>query len=412
MAFEPVQQQERIQSLDVLRGFALLGILVMNISAFSMPSAAYFNPSAWGNLEGLDGLVWRAAHLLADFKFMAIFSMLFGAGIVLMWERAEARSQGAAGVHYRRMFWLIVFGLLHAHLLWYGDILYWYGMTGLFVYLFRKRSPTTLIVVGVLLLGMASAIMYLAGTSFEQWPEEARTEIVADMDPGEEAKQAEIAQYRGSWLEQMEPRRSSAIEMQTSTYLSWALWRVGGLMLLGMALYKLGVMSAKRSRRFYQGLIAVAVVIGLPVTWYGIEYNFAIDWRAPYYFFLGLQFNYWASVLVALGWIGVVMLACQRDVGWFTRPLAAVGQMAFSNYILQTLICTTLFYGHGFGLFATFERGAQMLVVLAVWVFQLIVSPIWMRRFRYGPLEWLWRTLVYLKAQPFRRHPHPRPDSQ
>ncbi len=407
MAIEPVRQDERIQSLDVLRGFALLGILVMNISSFSMPSAAYFNPTAWGSLEGLDGLVWRVAHLLADFKFMAIFSMLFGAGIVLMWERAEARSQGAAGVHYRRMFWLIVFGLLHAHLIWYGDILYWYGMTGLFVFLFRKRSPTTLIVVGVLLLGVASAITYLAGTSFEHWPEEAQIEIVEDMDPSDEAKQAEIEQYRGSWLEQMEPRRSSAIEMQTSTYLSWAFWRVSGLMLLGMAIYKLGVLSARRSRRLYQGLIAVALVVGLPVTWYGIQYNFAIEWRAPQYFFLGLQFNYWASILVALGWISVVMLACQRGVGWFTQPLAAVGQMAFSNYILQSLICTTIFYGHGFGQFASLERSAQMLVVLIVWVLQLIVSPIWMRHFRYGPLEWIWRTLVYLKAQPFRRHPHP-----
>ena len=144
MTLQPVQQKERIASLDVLRGFALLGILLVNVGAFSMPSAAYFNPSAYGSLEGIDGFVWRAVHLLADFKFMAIFSMLFGAGIVLMWQHAEVQSEGSAGIHYRRMFWLIVFGLLHAHLLVYGDILYWYGVTGLFVFLFRKRSPTTL----------------------------------------------------------------------------------------------------------------------------------------------------------------------------------------------------------------------------------------------------------------------------
>jgi uncharacterized protein len=407
MAFEPVQQSERIQSLDVLRGFALLGILVMNISAFSMPTAAYFNPTAWGRLDGLDGWFWQATHLLADFKFMAIFSMLFGAGIVLMWQRAEARSQGSAGIHYRRMFWLIVFGLLHAHLLWYGDILYWYGMTGLLVYLFRKRSPPTLIVLGVLFLGVASALMYLGGVSFEQWPEAARAEVIEKLDPPEAIKQEEISQYRGTWLEQMQPRRVQAIELETSTFLTWALWRIGGLMLLGMALFKLGVLSAARSRGFYITLIALAALIGIPATWHGIQYNLAIDWRAPEFFFLGLQFNYWASVLVAMGWIGAVILLCQRGVAWFTRPLAAVGQMAFSNYILHSLICTTLFYGHGFGLFATVERTGQMLIVLAVWILQLTVSPIWMRHFRYGPLEWLWRSVVYLKLQPFRRKPHP-----
>ena len=409
MTLEPVQQKERIGSLDVLRGFALLGILLVNIGSFSMPSAAYFNPSAYGSLEGIDGIAWRTAHLLADFKFMAIFSMLFGAGIVLMWQRAEARAEGSAGIHYRRMFWLIIFGLLHAHLLWYGDILYWYGVTGLLVFLFRKRSPTTLIVVGLLLIAIASAFMYVGGASYEDWPEADQAEIVADMDPPEAVKQAEIQKYRGSWLEQMQPRRKMAIEMETSTYLAFALWRVGGLMLLGMAFFKLGVLSAARSQTFYVTLVAIAVVIGLPVIWAGIEYNVGIDWQAPYFFFFGLQFNYWASLLVALGWIGLVMLLCQRGVGWFTRPLAAVGQMAFSNYILQTLICTTLFYGHGFGLFGSLARSSQMLVVLAVWILQLIVSPIWMRHFRYGPLEWLWRTLVYLQRQPFRRRPHPDP---
>ncbi len=307
MQVEPVQQAERIQSLDVLRGFALLGILVMNIGSYSMPSAAYFNPTAYGSLEGLDSIVWRAAHLLADFKFMAIFSMLFGAGIVLMWERAEARSRGSAGLHYRRMFWLVIFGLLHAHLLWYGDILYWYGMTGLLVFLFRKRSPTTLIIVGIVSMGIASSMMYLAGASYENWPDEARAEIVAEMDPPDEAIRLELEQYRGTWLEQMQPRRKMATDMETSTFLSWALWRIGGLMLLGMALYKLGVLSAARSRRFYLGLVAVAVVIGLPLTAWGIRYNFAIDWQAPQFFFFGIQFNYWASVLVALGWVGFVM---------------------------------------------------------------------------------------------------------
>lgn len=144
--------------------------------------------------------------------------------------------------------------------------------------------------------------------------------------------------------------------------------------------------------------------MGIPIIIYGMQRNFAQGWAAPDFFFLGQQFNYWASLLVALGWVSLVMLACQRaSLGWFTQRLAAVGRMAFTNYILQTAICTTLFYGHGFGLFGQVERTGQAGIVLAIWAFQLIVSPIWLRHFMFGPLEWLWRSLVYLKRQPFRR---------
>src|SRR5262249_19871775 len=140
-----VAETERIASIDVLRGFALLGILVMNIQSFAMVGAVYDNPTAYGNLNGANFVVWLLSHLLAEQKFISIFSMLFGAGIVLMWRRAESSGAGPARLHYRLMGWLIVFGLLHAYLLWYGDILYTYGICGLFVYLFRRKSPRTLV---------------------------------------------------------------------------------------------------------------------------------------------------------------------------------------------------------------------------------------------------------------------------
>src|SRR5258708_23123865 len=136
---------ERIVPMDVLRGFALLGILVMNIQLFAMVEAAYDNPTAYGDLNGANFLVWLLSHLFADQKFISIFSMLFGAGIVLMWRKAERSGARPARLHYRRMGWLILFGLLHAYLLWYGDILYAYGICGLFVCLFRRKSPRTLI---------------------------------------------------------------------------------------------------------------------------------------------------------------------------------------------------------------------------------------------------------------------------
>lgn len=401
---QPVSQAQRIVSLDVLRGVALLGILTMNIGAFSMPAAAYFDPTAHGDLGGADGLVWGFAHALFDLKFMAIFSMLFGAGIVLMSQRQEVKGQPAAGLHYRRMFWLLVFGLLHAYLLWWGDILVWYSACGLVVYLFRRLGPRRLIVLGLLSIALPSALQLFSVATFEHWPAEAREQVVRDMKPAAETKAKEIADYRGGWLEQMQSRVPKAAEMHTAAFLTWAMWRVGGLMLLGMALFKLGVFGAERSRRFYQALVVAAVVLGLPAIAYGIRFNFSIDWRAPDYFFLGLQWNYWASLLVALGWVGVVILLFQKlGLSRWTRPLAAVGQTAFTNYILQTVICTSIFYGHGLGLFGRVDRVGQVGVVLAVWTLQLIASVWWLRRFRFGPLEWLWRSLVYLQPQPFRR---------
>ncbi len=400
----PVGESQRIASLDVLRGFAVLGILVVNIGAFSMPSAAYFDPTAYGDLSGVNGWVWRLTNALADLKFMAIFSMLFGAGIVLMTQRAESGGRSPTGLHYRRMAWLILFGLLHAHLLWYGDILYWYGMCGLLVYLFRKVRPQWLIVWGLVSIAIASGMMLLAGFSMPSWPQAMMEQVALELKPPPEVIAAEVATYRGGWLEQMDHRVPKSLEMEINTFLVWAAWRVSGLMLLGMALFKLGLFSARRSPKLYAALIVVAGFVGIPVIVYGMQRNFAVDWDVTYYFFFGLQFNYWASLLVSVGWVSVVMLVCQRpSLGMLTRPLAAVGRMAFSNYILQTVICTTLFYGHGFGLFGQIERAGQAMIVVAVWAVQLILSPIWLRYFLFGPLEWLWRSLVYLERQPFRR---------
>jgi uncharacterized protein len=400
----PVTESQRIDSLDVLRGFAVLGILAMNIQSFSMISATYFNPTAFGDLAGANGWVWRLTHILVDMKFMAIFSMLFGAGIVLMTERADSSGRSPTAVHYRRMAWLILFGLLHAHLLWYGDILYWYGMCGLVVYLFRRLRPRWLFIWGLSSLAITSGLMASAGWSMQFWPPEVMEQFTLDWQPTAEMVAAEVAAYRGGWLEHMSYRVPEALELETSVFLFWAGWRVGGLMLLGMALFKLGVFSARRSPGLYRTLIAIAFLIGIPVILYGMQRNFASGWDARYSFFYGQQFNYWASILVALGWVSLVMLVCQKPrLAPLTRPFAAAGRMAFTNYIVQTIICTAIFYGHGFGLYGQVERSGQVAIVVAVWVFQLVVSPIWLRHFMFGPLEWLWRSLTYWRRQPFRR---------
>jgi len=403
----PTSQSERIIALDVLRGFALLGILVMNIQSFSMVGAAYLNPTAFGNLEGANLWVWLLSHLLADQKFMTIFSMLFGAGVALMTSRAESRDRPAAKLHYRRMGWLIVFGLAHGYLLWYGDVLFLYGVCGLLVYSFRKLPPRRLILIGLLSLAISSVFYLSVGLSMTHWPQDTVEEFrSSSWRPNPEMVAKETAAYRGGWLDQMTVRFPGVFFFQTFVLLIWGLWRAGGLMLIGMALFKLGVFSAERSASFYRRMLVAGVFVGLPVVAHGVYRNFEANWDVAYSFFLGSQFNYWGSVAVSLGWVGLVMLVVRSSaLTALTRRLAAVGQTALSNYVLHTIVCTTLFYGHGFGLFGQIERVGQIAIVAAVWVIQLLLTPLWLKRFRFGPLEWLWRSLAYKAKQPLRRAP-------
>jgi uncharacterized protein len=404
---QPVAEKERIVSIDVLRGFALLGILPMNIQYFSMISAAYGNPTAYGDLRGANYWVWSLCHVLADQKFMTIFSMLFGAGILLMTSRIEATGKPSAALHYRRMGWLILFGLAHAYLLWSGDILVAYGMCGFLVYLCRKLRPRTLLVLGLLTIAVASASLALYGAWSRHWSP-AQLQIAREQLWMPTASQAanEIRAYRGSWSAQMQFRVPDSIQMENIVFVAFTFWRVTGLMLAGMALFKLGVFSAKQPASLYWTMIAIALCYGIPITVYGTHRDFAAGWDFRYSFFYGAQFNYWASLLVSLGWVGAIMHASRAAALLpLTRRLAAVGRMAFTNYIMHTIICTTIFYGHGFALFAKVERVWQFAIVVAIWLLQLIVSPIWLKHFFFGPLEWLWRCLTYQQWAPLRRNP-------
>ena len=395
----------RIDAIDVLRGAAVLGILVLNVQAFAMPGAAYFNPTAYGDLEGANLHVWVAGRMLADQKFMTIFSMLFGASIVLMADRAAARGN-ARRMHYRRMGGLLIIGLLHAHLLWSGDVLFLYAVCGMLVYPLRRQPPLRLLGLGVALLSIASAFSVVSGLSLPHWPEETLTSVTRDVwRPSPEMIAAELAAYRGGWLDQQPLRSANALEFETYILITWGVWRAGGLMLIGMALFRTGVFSAERSLRFYAALIAAAAAIGLPLVAWGIAIDFARGWPL-WSLFVGVQLNYWPSIAVSLGYVGLIMLACRTPaLHTLTRPFAAVGRTALSNYLLQTILCTTIFYGHGLGWFGSVDRLGQMGVVAAVWAVQLIVSPLWLRRHRFGPAEWAWRSLTYGARLPLRGAP-------
>jgi uncharacterized protein len=400
----PTVQSDRIVSLDVLRGFAVLGILVMNIQDFSMIGSAYFNPNTYGDLSGLNHLVWLLSHVLADTKFLTIFSMLFGAGIVLMAQRMESRGRKPAPVHYRRMLVLLFFGLAHGWLLWSGDILYAYAMCGFLVYMFRRRKPKTLLALGIAGVAITSALGLVTQATMAYWPPESLAEMAHWWGPTEAQIAAEVEAFRGGWSEQNLFRFGITANMETTVFLTYSLWGGTGLMLLGMGLFKLGVFGAGLPDQIFRRMIGAGLFLGIPLFALGVWYQEVTGWALETGFFGGRQFNLWGGLLVALGWIGLVMLFCKRFPGSrLHRALAATGQMALTNYLVQTLVCTTIFFGHGFGLFGSVERTGQALIVLAIWAFQLVLSPWWMSRFRFGPFEWLWRSMTYLRVQPLSR---------
>ena len=392
----PVPPGERIQALDQLRGVAVLGILIMNIQHFSMPASAYINPTAYGDLTGANRWVWILSHMLASGKFMSIFSMLFGAGILLFTERAGIKGLNPARLHYRRMGWLLLFGLLHAYLLWTGDILVSYSLCGMLVFLLRDLRPSVQVRYAFVFFLIPVLWDLFSAWSMPYWPEGTVRSAMESWAPDKSVIQHQLQVYRSRWLDQMELRIPGSLFMQTRYFLMRPLWRVTALMLLGMVLYRHNVLSGMRSSRYYTRMMLTGLGTGYALSGLGVYLNFRHQWTLEYSMFPGSQFNYVGSVLTALGYVGGIMLVSRT--GGFNgakRGLAAVGRMAFSNYILMTLLCTFLFYGHGLGLFGQVERKFQILMVPAIWIILIIFSIAWLKRFKFGPLERIWRGLTY-----------------
>jgi uncharacterized protein len=334
--------------------------------------------------------------MLASEKFMSIFSMLFGAGILLFTERAEQKGNNSALLHYRRMGWLLIFGLMHAYLLWTGDILVSYSLCGMLVFLFRNKRPFTLVGIAFAFFLVPILLELYFVWSIPYWPEETMQFTMDSWKPGTETLQHYLDVYRSGWWDQMELRVPGSIFMQTGYFFMEAFWQVMALMLLGMALYKGEFFTGSRSSSFYRRTILIGLLSGYMLSGLGVWLNFNYQWTMEFSMFLGSEFNYVGSVGVAMGYSALVMLFSKAPAGKGIKAvLSAVGRMAFSSYILMTLVCTFLFYGHGLGLYGSMERKYQILLVPAIWILITILSTWWLRRFRFGPLERIWRALTY-----------------
>lgn len=431
LAVAPVRTEERISAIDTVRGFALLGILLMNILSFGLPASAYSNPAPAGGATGLNLFTWGIVTVLGEGKMRAIFSMTFGASVYLLIDRLSRKGAAAdaADIHYRRMLWLLLFGMIHAYLIWAGDILFPYAMMGLLLYPLRKLSPKALLITaGIMMICIAgSGLGYhfhlkslhheyqlvqadeKAGKKLTKDQEETKKDweqTVTDFTPSAEDLKKETEAHLGGYFKLLAFRAKTVYRIHSFPIYVPPVWfDMLDMMLIGMAFIKLGVLTGKYSSKFYVWMAFISFAIGLPA------HAFSVWWAAKQHFSIEsmtLTFGlYEFGRFTAFGYIALLLLLVKSGaLRAATKTLAAVGQMAFSNYILTSLICTTIFEGYGFGLFGKLQRYQLYGVVLVVWLVILVLSPIWLDHFRFGPLEWVWRSLTYWKKQPFRIRDH------
>jgi len=398
---DPVEPKKRILSLDILRGVAVLGIVVMNIQSFAMPSVAYSNPTAYEGLSGYDLYVYLGSYIFADQKFMSIFSMLFGASLVMLSQKARKEHLRSTDLQNRRLIFLAFFGLVHAYLIWYGDVLFMYAICGFAMFIFRRKKSVVQIRVGIALLVVGSLISLLLGYTVPFWePGEYEATKTQIWTPNAEDIAREIEYYRGAWEKQILFRAPQAFGLQTTVFVFENFWRITGLMLIGMALYKRNVFKAKQSTKYYIKMTFYGLGIGLPLVLAGAFFNFNYDWDFRLSFFFISQLNYWGSILMALGYIGIIMLICKgANKSVLLQRFGDVGRMALSSYLIQSIILGFVFYGHGLGLFGDIERSVQGIMILGMWVVNIVFAWLWLSNYKYGPFEWAWRSLTYGKLQ-------------
>ena len=394
----PVAASDRHMSLDVLRGLGVMGILAVNAVAFALPMEVYMAPNLSPfPLIGAEGEAWWVVQTFFHFKFVTLFSILFGVSILLVGGERSDLARGA--LLRRRLAWLLVFGLAHGLLIWFGDILLLYAVAGFGVMLVRSWKPMTLFIVAMVVILIGSTLAVLPMIALEYAPAATRAEVLGQMPLGKASDVlTAIAVVKSGLAGAMSENFKDWLFLQPVS-LFFVIWRTGALMMLGMALYKWGFLTGRAPAWVYGALVAFAAV-GLWVTGMESREKLAIDFAQPRsngMLQLGFEF---LTLPITLGYASLAILLLKLDLARkLLNPLARLGQMAFTNYITQSLIMTTIFWGgRGLGLFGDLDRVEQWMIVIAIWGLQLIWSPLWLSRFSMGPLEWVWRRLAYGKG--------------
>jgi uncharacterized protein len=406
----PVLPTERLVVLDILRGFALFGILAVNMAYFSTPIYSILaGLEPWDS--ALDNAVTWLIRFVFESKFYMLFSFLFGLGLSIQMARAAARGTRFVPFYVRRLLILLVIGLAHALLIWIGDILTTYALLGFPLLLFRRRGPAALLIGAGILLAVPLLFSVLPAALLElsRLSPEARVEIdrsVADSATfyARQAEQAQRVYATGSFAA-ITAQRAQDLAFFYPIYLLFVSPTILAMFLLGLYAGKRGIFQESAAHR---PLLRRVLVWGLSIGLAGnLIYATISDLSSRA---LPTLLSAVAAVAggisapaLCLGYIAAITLLVQR-AGWRPRLtlLAPVGRMALSNYLLQSLVCTTLFYGYGFGLFGQVGPAPGLLLTIVIYTLQIPLSHWWLRRFQFGPVEWLWRTLSYGRPQPFR----------
>jgi uncharacterized protein len=417
---------ERIGWLDSARGFALLGILVMNSTGMGLFDSAYINFSIDVDPDKGDFFAWALMTTYLEASMRTLFSILFGAGVILFIERLQTKG-GAVNpvdIHGRRMLWLILFGLLNTFLLVYPyDILLWYGIAGLLLFPFRNLPWRKLLILMACFMLIQTLGFRYSSISTAEAEQAAFNEVIAAEEAGKELSD-EQEEAKDKWTKKLKKWNGDPENLQkskdlnlkgnpielwknlTSDYLKYftstGFWRflndVIIAVILGMAMFRAGLMTARPNANAAWIMLILGYGVGLSIggmrTW--------MLWTSDFEIMSGMNFNYLYDlrrIPIAIGHLAVIQLLFIYNVfGFLRNMLGAVGRMAFTNYLVQSLLQVLAWTGFGLGLHQQLDRSEVWIVIGIIWVFQAIFSMWWLKKYQMGPLEWVWRSLTYGKS--------------
>jgi uncharacterized protein len=374
------------------------------------------NPAAYGSESLADYASWAFNFVLIDGKMRGLFSFLFGASMLLVIEREEASGRSAASIHFRRMFWLLVFGLIHFYFIWFGDILAAYAQVGMIAYLFHRLSAKALIAWGAGLVVVQTLVFaFIAFATFYLQSAAAEPGASAELlQQWEETKQifgaptgaaltAKLAMFQGGYGPLVEHRLLDEL-WRPFTSLPFFGWETLAYFLFGMALLKTGFFHGAWQPARYKRLLLIGYGIGIPVYALLAFILYRDGFSVPMVFACSMAATVPLRPLMVVATAALIILAARKG-GALVGRIAAAGRAAFTNYLGSSILMTTLFYGYGAGLYGSMSRIELWVVVIAMWALMLVWSKPWLEQFNHGPLEWLWRSLSRGRVEPLRRVP-------
>ena len=348
---------------------------------------------------------------------MGLFTLLFGVGVVLLAEKREAKGQKVGWGHYSRMLWLFAIGALHYWYVWEGDVLTLYAMIGLVVYPIHKLSIKMILGISCLGFVLSICLFHVSNLDEESLHGGSYSELLAFYSPTQEQMEQEIAEKKGTYEDVMRSARSGFsedyIEDTNTENGGDVIARIGfamvvktfSIMCLGMVLYKSGFILGAWPAHRYLTVMKLCLIFGFVLSTFSLFWSYIHDWATTTYFSISMALSAVGAMFVTLAYATLFILIVQKNIleQWVTR-ISKVGQMAMTNYLMQSVFCAFVFYGHGLGLFGALSRLELLPIVVMIWILQIHFSNFWLSRFTQGPMEWLWRTLSYYSVQPLRRH--------